>query len=645
MKKGFTLIELLAVIVVLAVVSLIAIPQTSRVIKRANLNAAMLGAESYANAVELYSITSELKGLGSVKDGIYEIGSLNINVKGKAPKSGVFTVKAGKVVDAKLCVNDYSVDVKNNHAKISDNDYCTGSKYTVRVYSDSKAINTSTDQKKFTIDKENKVAIVCNNGATPIVNGDTLYVMPAKENATCFITNTLYDAVSYSDKTKSTIEVINDSVESTYWAINDYKDITLNLNGHKFQYNAESLKNVGYVNGKLTINGDKDSLIESSDNLFNISATGTLVINDGNYKSLSDVEKPVSTLFIANSGDLTINDGNFEAINMTIVYSSGHSVINDGKFYSDRLSSVISAKNDLIINGGEFISNSQNSTTVAASTSGNVTINNANVKAIGSTNKALVAYGKDAKMTVNNAKVHAVSNAIASQDGTLVINNVYSESETNNALYTSGSDKTSTIVHGGVFISNKSYAITLSGAGSFVLDQKNKPVYISMKSLNSDKAAFGNSSTGKIIIKGSKADKCTSNYKDTKTGLCIYSEGNREFKTAYGGKAIASYTKSVINIDGGTYYGGYIAIHNSNTGILNIKNAEILSENTAIYNWDGSIYVCASTAKSGITFNGGPDSTTSYNNLNAIGFDAPRSYSQGTINASYAGSCNEELAS
>ena len=184
MKKGFTLIELLAVIVVLAVVSLIAIPQTSRVIKRANLNAAMLGAESYANAVELYSITSELKGLGSVKDGIYEIGSLNINAKGKTPKSGVFTVKAGKVVDAKLCVNGYSVDVKNNHAKISDNDYCTGSKYTVRVYSDSKALNTSTDQKKFTINKENKVAIVCNNGATPIVDGNALYVMPAKENAT-----------------------------------------------------------------------------------------------------------------------------------------------------------------------------------------------------------------------------------------------------------------------------------------------------------------------------------------------------------------------------------------------------------------------------------------------------------------------------
>lgn len=645
MKKGFTLIELLAVIVVLAVVSLIAIPQTSRVIKRANLNAAMLGAESYAHAVELYSVSSELKGLGSINDGIYEIGSLNINAKGKTPKSGVFTVKAGRVTDAKLCVNDYSVDVKNNHAKISKNDYCTGSKYTVTVYSDSKALNTSTDQKKFTINKENKVAIVCNNGATPIVNGETLYVMPAKENAECFVDNTLYQAIVHADKTKSTIEIINDSIEDKSWTLNDYKDVTIDLNGYKIRYNSNGPKNLGYINGKLTINGDEKSLVESSDNLFNIADTGSLVINGGNYKSVSDVETPVSFTLIVSSGNLTINGGNFEAINMSDITSAGQTVINGGKFYSERLSGIIVTKNSTVINGGEFISNSSEKSTVAATITGNIVINNATIRSKGN-GKALIPYGANASITINNAYVYANTNTLVSQEGKLIINNVYAESEAGNALYATGSSATSTTIHGGIFISKKGPAIALSGTGSFVIDQKNKPVYISMKSLNSDKAAIINSATKPITIKGSKADKCTNNYKDTKSGLCIYSEGNKEYKTTYGGKALVNYTKTIINIDGGTYYGGHIAIHNSSTGgIINIKNAELLTNDKTLYDWAGSTNICSSTLGGTTTFDGGKDSIFNYKNLELIDISSPKSVSLGTINASYAGSCNEELAS
>ena len=51
MKKGFTLIELLAVILILGIIALIAIPQVTNVISSASKGAAETSGEHYLSAV------------------------------------------------------------------------------------------------------------------------------------------------------------------------------------------------------------------------------------------------------------------------------------------------------------------------------------------------------------------------------------------------------------------------------------------------------------------------------------------------------------------------------------------------------------------------------------------------------------------
>ena len=59
-NKGFTFIELLAVIVVLAVIALIAVPLVLNTIEKAKEGAAVASAYAYAEEVERYIILSQM---------------------------------------------------------------------------------------------------------------------------------------------------------------------------------------------------------------------------------------------------------------------------------------------------------------------------------------------------------------------------------------------------------------------------------------------------------------------------------------------------------------------------------------------------------------------------------------------------------
>ena len=66
-KKGFTLIELLAVIVILAIVSLIAVPMIMQVIEKVNIKAAESSANSYKEAITQLITENEIKGINQLK--------------------------------------------------------------------------------------------------------------------------------------------------------------------------------------------------------------------------------------------------------------------------------------------------------------------------------------------------------------------------------------------------------------------------------------------------------------------------------------------------------------------------------------------------------------------------------------------------
>ena len=136
-KKGFTLIELLAVILILGIIALIAIPTVTNIIEDAKKKAAETSAKMYIDAVEQYLAISEITS-NYVKlqpNQTYQVSSdtvsfaffdlfidkvyaddaiyLNslVNVKGTKPKYGEVTIGSDNDVSyAKLVIDNYKIE-------------------------------------------------------------------------------------------------------------------------------------------------------------------------------------------------------------------------------------------------------------------------------------------------------------------------------------------------------------------------------------------------------------------------------------------------------------------------------------------------------------------------------------------------------
>ena len=122
MKKGFTLIELLAVIVILAVISLIATPMILGVIETSKESSAKVSAYGYIDAVETQIAINELDAnKTNIEDGVYEVEQLKntygLVVKGELPTSNSWVkIEKGQVVDYSLKIGEYVVNYSESGA-------------------------------------------------------------------------------------------------------------------------------------------------------------------------------------------------------------------------------------------------------------------------------------------------------------------------------------------------------------------------------------------------------------------------------------------------------------------------------------------------------------------------------------------------
>ena len=122
-SKGFTLIELLAVIVILAIISLIATPIVLNIIKDSKDSATLQSAQFYIDAVE-HSITKKMMDEPAFKPSSCEIQSdgnlkcngadVKVEVKGEVPTSGTVDFENGKIKEVSLTVNDKAIVKQNN---------------------------------------------------------------------------------------------------------------------------------------------------------------------------------------------------------------------------------------------------------------------------------------------------------------------------------------------------------------------------------------------------------------------------------------------------------------------------------------------------------------------------------------------------
>ena len=135
-RKGFTLVELLAVIVILAVISLIATPMILGVIDTAKEGAAKSSAQGYLDALELYISTAELNNKRVLEpnkqynltdttvigEKAYpEINSL-VEIKGDGPTGYDDYIKFDsnyKVIEGKLTLNEYVVTIQDGKYIVS----------------------------------------------------------------------------------------------------------------------------------------------------------------------------------------------------------------------------------------------------------------------------------------------------------------------------------------------------------------------------------------------------------------------------------------------------------------------------------------------------------------------------------------------
>ena len=137
-EKGFTLVELLAVIVILTIISLIAVPMILNVIDESRKKAAIVSAENYIYAVEQYLVLQEVENY-NVKlennttykveeDTVFEFSLMDIiipkvyalpsetvflndiiKIKGEYPKDGYVEIGENKITAAELVSNNYIV--------------------------------------------------------------------------------------------------------------------------------------------------------------------------------------------------------------------------------------------------------------------------------------------------------------------------------------------------------------------------------------------------------------------------------------------------------------------------------------------------------------------------------------------------------
>ena len=108
-RKGFTLIELLAVIVILAIVSIIATPTILGVIEKARKGAAKQSALEYIDAVEKQVAINQVKNENLINDGTYNVPMTGITVKGEAPTKGWLKIEKGLVTNYSFVIGKYVI--------------------------------------------------------------------------------------------------------------------------------------------------------------------------------------------------------------------------------------------------------------------------------------------------------------------------------------------------------------------------------------------------------------------------------------------------------------------------------------------------------------------------------------------------------
>ncbi len=596
-KKAFTLIELLAVIVVLGILALIVTPILINVVKDSNEKSYKLSADGYISAVNDYILSNQLDGK-KVENGKYNIKNLDVKISGKAPSKGSVEIYDEKVSSAQLLFDTYLVKYDGKEVTLTEKG-CE-KEATVNLVIGEKEYDNVAKVAKDDIETEFNISddisdmtnIVCNNGVTISMNDNTLKLSDVYKDTNCTMSRSINDTFNNLDDTKNYILMLKDEKISKTLENKETKNVTIELNGKSI-----TASNVSVIHnlGTLSILNNSLNVSSLNSNVATIGAEKNSVLSLKNINVVSENTDNKSS--ICNKGKLEVKNSYIKG-----PYGIGCNDEAGAEINVQDSKIVATVKNGVSFNKTSFPENAPSG-------------------------------------TISSSEINGKNIAVAFvSTGTLSIESGKFNSETGNVIMNSNSGTIN--INSGTYISKESTAISNSSSGTINIQQSNKSVYISSLAQNWRPAVLNNSS-GKINIKGNKANNCTNDGEKTTSGICIYAEGSKDYTKNTSNGGIQNNSTGNINVDGATIFGGNQGANNGSNGTLNIKNSNVTSGRAAIFNNRvGTINICSSILSAPLldihNYGGG---IINYSNLNKdLKIYNPTS---GTINSNYTGSCTE----
>ena len=593
-KKGFTLVELLAIIVILGIIMSIATPIIIKIINDSRKETYKLSMSGYVRAVEEQIAVNKAKGK-ITKNGNYNIKNFEVGYSGRIADKGSFSINNELVISAQLCFDTYLVKYDGKEVTLTEKG-CEKEATVNLVIGEKKYDNVIKDdiETEFNIsdDISDMTNIVCNNGATISMNDNILKLSDVYKDTNCTMSNFINTTFDNLDDTKNYILMLKDEEISKTLENKETKNVTIDLNGKSI-----TASNFSVIHNLGTLSILNNSLNASSlnSNVATIGAEKNSVLSLKNISVVSENTDNKSS--ICNKGKLEVKNSYIKG-----PYGIGCNDEAGAEINVQDSKIVATVKNGVSFNETSFPENAPSG-------------------------------------TISSSEINGKNIAVAFvSTGTLSIESGKFNSETGNVIMNSNSGTIN--INSGTYISKESTAISNSNSGTINIQQSNKSVYISSLA-QIWKPAVLNNSSGKINIKGNKANNCTNDSTKTTSGICIYAEGNKDYTKNTSNGGIQNHYTGNINVDGATIFGGNQGVNNGSNGTLNIKNSNVISGRVAIFNNGvGTINICSSILSAPLldihNYGGG---IINYSNLNKdLKIYNPTS---GTINSNYTGSCVE----